>query len=45
MISAHGCGGEGHGENTVAQRIQVVSLHLTTVMDSDCNGIWGGGSQ
>ena len=38
-------GGGAHGEGCIAQRRQVVTLqHLTTVMDSDCNGdlIMGG---
>ena len=42
MIGAHGvCG--GHREDSVAQRRQVGTLwHLTTLMDSDCNGVWWG---
>ena len=33
----------GHGEISAAQRRQVVTLwHLTRLMDSDCNGVWGG---
>ena len=40
MIGTHGVGG-GHGEDSVAQRGQVVSLwHLTTLMNSDFNGVW-----
>ena len=31
-----------HGEDSAAQRRQVVTLwHLTMLMDSDCNGVWG----
>ena len=41
MFSTHGKW--GHGENGVAQRRQTVNLwHLTTLMYSDCNGVWGG---
>ena len=33
----------GHREDSVAQRRQVGTLwHLTTVMNSDCNGVSGG---
>ena len=32
-----------HGQDSVAQRRQVVTLwHLTTLMDSDFNGVCGG---
>ena len=32
----------GHGEDSVAQRRQTGTLwHLTTLMDNDCNGVWG----
>ena len=32
-----------HGEDSVAQRRQVVTLwHPTALMDSDCNGVCGG---
>ena len=39
MFSTHGvCG--GHWEDSVAQRRQIANLcHLTTLMDSDCNGL------
>ena len=41
MFSTHGVG--GHGENSVAQRKQTVNLwHLTTLMDTDCIGVWMG---
>ena len=41
MFSTHGVG--DHGENSVAQRRQIVDLwHLTTLMDSDCIGVWEG---
>ena len=41
MFSTHGVG--NHGENSVAQRRQIVNLwHLTTLMDSDCDGVWVG---
>ena len=31
----------GHGEDSVAQRRQIVNVwHLTTLIDSDCNGVW-----
>ena len=43
MFSTHGVG--DHGENSVAQRRQIVNLtlwHLTTLMGSDCIGIWVG---
>ena len=40
MFSTHGVG--DHGEDSVAQRRQTVNLwHLTTLMDSDCNGVYG----
>ena len=40
MIGAHGvCGVMG---KTVAQRQIVTLWHLTTLMDSDCNRVWGG---
>ena len=33
----------GHEGISAAQRRQVVTLkHLTKLMDSDCNGVWGG---
>ena len=33
----------GHEEGSTAQRRQAVTLwHLTTLMDSDCNGVCGG---
>ena len=36
MLSTYGVW--GHGEESVAQRRQIVNLwHLTTMMDSDCN--------
>ena len=39
MFSTHGVG--GHGADSVAQRRQIVCLwHLTTLMDSDCIGVW-----
>ena len=39
MFSTHGVG--DHGENSVAQRRQtVIPQHLTTLMDSDCFGLW-----
>ena len=35
------CRGD-QGEDSVALRRQIVTLwHLTTLMDSDCNGVWG----
>ena len=35
---------EGHGEGCATQRRQVVILqHLITQMDSDCEGVYGGG--
>ena len=38
MFSTHGVG--DHGENSVAERSQIVNLwHLTTLMDSDCIGV------
>ena len=41
MFSTHGMG--DHGENSVAQRRHIVNLwHLTTLMDSDCTGVWVG---
>ena len=41
MFSTHGVG--DHGENSVAQRRHIVNLwHLTTLMDSDCIGVWVG---
>ena len=41
-ISTHNVGG-GHGEGSTTQRRQVVILqHLTTLTDSDCNGVCGG---
>ena len=44
MIGTHGELG-GHREDSVAQRRQVVILcHLTMLMDSDCNTVWGGGT-
>ena len=34
----------GHWEDSVAQRRQIGTLwHLATLMDSDCNEVWGGG--
>ena len=34
--------GVGHREECATQRRQVVSLqHLTMLMDSDCNGVYG----
>ena len=42
MIGTHG-GGRDHEEDSVAQRRQIVTLwHLTTLMGSDCHGVWGG---
>ena len=41
MISMYNVG--GYGEGCATQRRQVVILqHLTTLMDSDCNGVCGG---
>ena len=41
MIGTHDVG--DHGEDSVDQRRQVVPLwHFTTLMDSDCNGVWRG---
>ena len=41
MFSTHGVG--DHRENSVAQRRHIVNLwHLTTLMDSDCIGVWVG---
>ena len=41
MFSTHGVG--GYRENSVAQRRPTVNLwHLTTLMDSDCIGVWVG---
>ena len=41
MFSTHGVG--DHGENSVAQRRHIVDLlHLTTLMDNDCIGVWVG---
>ena len=41
MIGIHDVWGD-YGEDSVAQRGQIVTLwHLTTVMDSDCNVVWG----
>ena len=43
MFSTHGVG--DHKENTVPQRSHIVDLwHLTTLMDSDCSGVWVGTS-
>ena len=47
MFSTHGAGGGvggvGHGEDSVAQGRQIMNLwHLTTLMNSDCNGVWVG---
>ena len=41
MFGTHGV--EGHTEDSVTQRRQVVTLwHLTMPIDSDCNGVqWG----
>ena len=40
MFSTHGV--RGHRENSVAPRRQIVTLwHLTTLMDSDYNGVLG----
>ena len=40
-ISMYSAG--GHGEGCATQRRQVGILqHLTTLMDSDCNGVCGG---
>ena len=42
MISTHNVGG-GTGVGSTTQRRQVVILyHLTTLMDSDYNGVCGG---
>ena len=43
MIGAHGvCGVTGKTREGLAQRRQIGTLwHLTTLMDSDCNGVWG----
>ena len=41
MISTHGVCVD-HGEDSVAQRRQIVTLwHLTTLMGSDYSGAWG----
>ena len=43
MISTYNVEGV-HREGSIAQRRQVVTLqHLTTLMDSDCNGVCGEG--
>ena len=43
MISTYNVGVEGHKEGSIAERRQVVTLyHLTTLMNSDCNGVCGG---
>ena len=40
MIGTHGGGGDTG--KTVAQRRQIVTLwHLTILLGSDCNGVWG----
>ena len=41
MFSTHGVG--DHGENSVTQTRHIVDLwYLTTLMDSDCTGVWVG---
>ena len=41
-ISTHNVG-RRHAEGGTTQKRQVVTLqHLTTLMDSDCNGVCGG---
>ena len=39
IFSTHGV--RDHRENSVAQRRQII-WHLTTLMDSDCIGVWVG---
>ena len=44
MISTHNVAGRGTRERQYIQKRQVMILyHLTMLMDTDCNGVCGGG--
>ena len=42
MISTHNVGGETRERQYIQRREVMILWHLTTLMDSDCNGVCGG---